>query len=33
MKYAIDEDPDLRDFYVDYKPWEGKDSLYDNLVI
>ena len=27
MKYAIDEDPGLRDFYVDYKPWEGKDSV------
>jgi hypothetical protein len=27
VKYAIDEDPDLRDFYVDYKPWEGADSV------
>ena len=27
IKYAIDEDPDLRDFYVSYKPWEGADSV------
>lgn len=27
IKYAIDEDPDLRDFYVSYKPWENADSL------
>ena len=39
MKYAIDEDPALRDFYVGYKPWEGPDSvvttttwLYDELL-
>ena len=27
IKYAIDEDPDLRDFYVSYKPWEDADSV------
>jgi hypothetical protein len=27
IDFAIDEDPALRDFYTDYKPWEGKDSL------
>lgn len=26
-KYAIDEDPELKDFYTEYKPWETKDSV------
>ena len=27
MSFAVDEDPELRDFYNSYKPWEGKDSV------
>ncbi len=27
MKFTVDEDDDLRDFYTDYRPWETEDSL------
>jgi hypothetical protein len=27
LKFAIDEDPSLRDFYNDYKPWLTEDSV------
>ncbi len=27
MSFAVDEDPELRDFYTDYKPWDGRDSV------
>jgi hypothetical protein len=27
VKFAVDEDPSLRDFYYSYKPWENKDSV------
>ena len=27
VEFAVEDDPDLRDFYYGYKPWEGKDSI------
>ena len=27
MKFAVEEDPELRDFYTEYKPWETEDSV------
>lgn len=28
VKFAVDQDTTLRDFYYSYKPWEGKDSVW-----
>jgi hypothetical protein len=27
IEYAVENDPALQDFYYNYKPWEGKDSV------
>lgn len=27
MKFPVDKDPELRDIYTNYKPWEGPDSI------
>jgi hypothetical protein len=32
VKFSVDEDPALRDFYSSYKPWEGKDSVMTYLT-
>ncbi|MEM1320818.1 MAG: M1 family metallopeptidase [Bacteroidota bacterium] len=30
IKFAVEQDPQLKDFYTDYKPWETEDSLTYN---
>ena len=30
MKFAVEEDGELRDFYTTYKPWETEDSIQSN---
>ena len=32
MKFIVDEDEELQDFYDNYKPWETRDSLYRDKV-
>ena len=32
MKFAVEEDSELRDFYTDYKPWETEDSIVEQTV-
>ncbi len=32
VSFAVDEDPSLRDFYSDYKPWETADSIQERTV-
>ena len=29
MKFIVEEDEELQDFYSKYKPWETKDSVYE----
>jgi hypothetical protein len=31
MKFPVDEDPDLRDIYTNYRPWEGPDSMVTSI--
>ncbi|MEM6630164.1 MAG: M1 family metallopeptidase [Bacteroidota bacterium] len=33
MKFAVEEDPNLRDFYTTYKPWETEDSIQETTYI
>ena len=33
MKFAVEEDPSLRDFYTSYKPWETEDSILETTTI
>ncbi len=33
IKYAVDEDPELQDFYVKNRTWESEDSLTTNTVV
>ena len=33
MKFAVEEDPNLRDFYTTYKPWETDDSIKETTYI
>ncbi|MCI5080451.1 MAG: M1 family peptidase, partial [Saprospiraceae bacterium] len=32
MKFAVDQDESLRDFYTTYKPWETEDSIQEYTV-
>jgi hypothetical protein len=32
MRYAVEDDPTLQDFYHTYKPWEGKDSVLTRTI-
>ena len=32
MKFAVEEDPDLVDFYTTYRPWETADSVQTNVT-
>ena len=29
IKFSVEQDPSLRDFYTDYKPWETADSIME----
>ena len=33
MKFAVEEDQELRDFYTEYKPWETEDSISETTLI
>ncbi len=32
VKFAVEEDPELQDFYTNYKPWETEDSVTTQTV-
>ncbi|HMQ49762.1 MAG TPA: M1 family metallopeptidase [Saprospiraceae bacterium] len=32
VKFAVDEDPELKDFYSSYRPWETEDSVVTNTM-
>ena len=33
IQFAVEEDPDLIDFYSTYKPWETADSVINNEIV
>ncbi len=33
MKFKVEEDPELQDFYTNYKPWETEDSIQTTTMV